>query len=116
MNRSTSKSPFEIVYGHIILYFLDSSSIPYTWRQSANADNLIEHIKVVHQEVSEKLTITATRYKEVVVQHWWEHEFNVGDLVTVYFCTERFLAGSNNKLSQQKFGPYRILKGLEPNT
>lgn len=45
LNRSTAKSPFEIVYGHPIPHILDRSSIPYHGRRSAEADDIIEHAR-----------------------------------------------------------------------
>lgn len=83
--------------------------------KSADADDIIEHIKAVHREISEKLKISVVGYKEAADQRWREHEFNVGDLVIVYFRREMFPTGSYNKLSRRKFGPYPILKRLGSN-
>lgn len=44
---SVCRESFHIRVSHII-HFLDRCSVPYAWRQNADVDDLIDHIKVVH--------------------------------------------------------------------
>ena len=93
-NRTTGKTPFEIVYGFPIPHILIRSSVPYCGHISAEANDIIEHIKCVQQEVLEKLQVANSKYKEDAYQHRKELSFSVGDLIMVYFRCERFPVGS----------------------
>ena len=87
----------------------------YPNRSSAEATELTKQIQQVQQQVLEKLRISNAKYKAVADKHRREVYFQEGDLVMAYFKRQRFPAGTFGKLSQKKFGPFRILQRLGTN-
>lgn len=62
----TGKSPFEIVYGHLIPLLLDFSSIPHHGYASADATDFISDVKDVQRGIFEKLLVSTTKYKATI--------------------------------------------------
>jgi hypothetical protein len=113
-NRSTKKSPFEVIYGRKPHQVMDLLPLSTQVRVSMDAEEFAAHIKDIHDQVRERLKETSKYYKAKADAHRRNKEFEEGDLVMVYLRKERFLGGSYNKLKQKMFGPCRILKKLGP--
>lgn len=114
-NRSTRKTPFEVIYGRKPHQVLDLLPLKDQTRISMDAEEFAAHIKSTHAQVREHLKEVSKRYKLSVDAHRRDKEFQEGDLVMVYLRKERFPASSYNKLKQRKFGPCPVLKKLGPN-
>ena len=56
VNRSTSRSPFQIVYGSIPRTTPELRKIEQGERTSAEVDEFVEHIKHLHEEVHARIT------------------------------------------------------------
>ena len=89
---------------------LDLVPLPELPRVSQAAENMVDHIQAMQEEVRQKLETTNAKYKEVANKKRREKIFNVGDLVLVYLRKERFLVGTYDKLKDKKYGPFHITK------
>ena len=110
VNRSTGKSPFQIVYGNSPrnvskLRKLDKGEI-----SSAEAEDFAKHLKHIHEEVRKHIIKMNTQYKTKVDVKRRYKEFQIGDDVMVHLRKEHFLVGTYNKLKMKKFGPCKIVK------
>ena len=56
INRSTSRSPFQIVYGSNLRTTLELRKIEQGERTSAEVEEFFEHIKCLHEEVQAHIT------------------------------------------------------------
>lgn len=56
-NSINHSTPIEIIFGHIVPFFLDLSLIPSVGKEDADADFLSDYNMIVHQVVFEKLMI-----------------------------------------------------------
>ncbi|KAK8916631.1 hypothetical protein KSP39_PZI023289 [Platanthera zijinensis] len=81
VNRSTNKSPFEIVYGFPIPHYLDRHSLPSFERTSFDATTWIENLKNLHEIIHNKLQVTSEKYKASADDHRRDLSFSEGDLV-----------------------------------
>ena len=115
VSRSTSKSPFAIVYCVPPKHALDLVPLLELIEVSQAAKNMAEHIQAMQEEVRQKLEATNAKYKEVADKKRCEKIFNVGDLVLVYLRKERFPVGTYNKLKDKKYGPFQITKKINDN-
>jgi hypothetical protein len=115
MNRSTGKSPFQIVYGmqpRGVSELWDSEK---TATSSASAEEFAEAMKELHIQVKERLMKSNQEYKHRADQHRRQLQFEVGDLVLAHLRKERFPRGTYNKLKMKKIGPCRVLKKFGEN-
>ncbi|KAK8928925.1 hypothetical protein KSP39_PZI017761 [Platanthera zijinensis] len=114
-NRSTAKSPFEIVYGFPIPHLLDRHSLPTHERISFDAQAHVDYLKDLHKTITNKLRATFEKYKSMADRHRRELSFSEGDWVFAYFRKQRFTPGTYHKLQQRKFGPFQIRKRIGEN-
>jgi hypothetical protein len=115
VNRSTGKSPFEIVYDRQprgVYELRDSEQII---TKSASAEEFTEVMEELHSRVKERLLESNQKYKCRADQHRRQLQFEVGDLVLAHLRKERFPRGTYNKLKMKIIGPYRVLKKLGEN-
>ncbi|KAK8923643.1 hypothetical protein KSP39_PZI019202 [Platanthera zijinensis] len=97
-NRSTAKSPFEIVYGFPIPHLLDRHSLPTHGRISFDAQAHVDYLKDLHKTITNKLRATSEKYKSMADRHRRELSFSEGDWVFAYFRKQRFTPGTYHKL------------------
>ena len=90
ISRSTGKSPFAIVYCMPPKYALDLVPLPKLPGVSQVAEDMVDRIQVVQEEVRRKLEASNAKYKEATNKKRREKIFNVGDLVLVYLWKEGF--------------------------
>jgi hypothetical protein len=115
VNRSTGKSPFEIIYGRQprgVSELRDSEQI---MTKSTSTEEFAEAMKELHSRVKERLLESNQEYKHKADQHRRQLQFEVGDLVLAHLRKERFPRGTYNKLKMKKIGPCRVLKKLGEN-
>jgi hypothetical protein len=115
INRSTGKSPFQIVYGKNPQGVLDLVQLPVGDRVSDDAEAFAEQLHQLQQDVRSKLQDSNARYKVAADVSRRRHVFDTGDLVMVYLRRERFPTGTYHKLKYKKIGPCRILKKINDN-
>ena len=115
VNRSTSKSPFAIVYCMPPKHTLDLVPLLELPRVSQVAENMADRIQAMQEEVRQKLEAINAKNKEAADKKRHEKIFNVGDLVLVYLRKERFHVGTYNKLKDRKYGPFQITKKINNN-
>jgi hypothetical protein len=110
VNRSTGKSPFQIVYGSNPRNASELRKIDKGEISSAEAEDFAEHLKNIHEEVRKHIARMNAQYKAKADERRRHKEFQVGDEVMVHLRKERFPVGTYNKLKMKKFGPCKILK------
>ncbi|KAJ0980669.1 hypothetical protein J5N97_008924 [Dioscorea zingiberensis] len=115
VNRTTEKSPFQIVNGLTPRQPVDLIPLPPDSRPSASADSFAQHISNLHAEIRRKIVLNNASYKFVADTHRRTKDFNKGDYVLVCVHSERFPLHSFKKLHARAIGPYRIIQKLGPN-
>ncbi|KAG6503395.1 hypothetical protein ZIOFF_035708 [Zingiber officinale] len=85
-NRSTGKSPFEIVYGRSPTHYLDLTEVP---TSSKKVEDFASTIERIQEEVKKKLLESYQSYKRAADVHRRIQVFKEGDLVWVYLKKER---------------------------
>jgi hypothetical protein len=105
VNRSTGKSPFQVVYGmqpRGVSELRDSEQIA---TSGASAEEFAEAMKELHGKVKQRLKDSNQEYKCRADQHRRQLQFGVGDLVLAHLRRERFPRGTYNKLKMKKIRP-----------
>jgi hypothetical protein len=115
VNRSTGKSPFQIVYGRQPRGVSELRDSEQTDTSSASAGEFAEAMKELHSRVKERLLKSNQEYKRRADQHRRQLQFEVGDLVLAHLRKERFPRGTYNKLKMKKIGPCKVLKKMGEN-
>jgi hypothetical protein len=115
VNRSTGRSPFEVVTGTTPRTPVDLLSLPLPIRASASAEDFMTHLHSIHAEVRRQIALHNDSYKLRVDSHKRHVEFQPGDLVLIHLRPERFPKGSVHKLHPRRAGPFKIVKRLGPN-
>jgi hypothetical protein len=115
MNRSTGKSPFEIVYGRNLRGVSELMDLDQIITKSASAEEFTELMEELHSRVKERLLESNQEYKRRVDQHRRQLQFKVGDLVLAHLRKESFPRGTYNKLKMKKIGPCKVLRKLGEN-
>ena len=115
VNRSTGKSPFQVVYRHNPQGVLDLVQLPLGDRVSDDGEAFAEQLHQLQENVRCKLQDNNERYKASTDATRRYQVFNAGDLVMVYLRKERFPTGTYHKLKYKKIGPCKILKKINDN-
>ncbi|KAJ4719092.1 RNA-directed DNA polymerase [Melia azedarach] len=114
MNRSTGKTPFEVVYLQPPRHALDLVTLPALPGVSKAAENMAEKIQKIHEEVCASLESANEKYKQDADQHRRQKVFHEGDLVMAYLRKNRF-PGIRSKLQNRKYGPFRVARKINEN-
>ena len=115
VNRTTGRTPFEILLGVQPKRPIDLMSLPPQARVSIEADEFLRHITEVHANVRRRIALNNEVYKASADRHRRYVEFKPGDMVMIRVNPERFQTGVNTKLHPRKMGPYKVLKRIGPN-
>lgn len=83
-NRSTGRCPFEIVCTRTPRLTFDLANLPSFLDISDEAENMVERIQSLHQEVHDHLKKTTLLYKEAKDKSRREVHFEDGDLVMIH--------------------------------
>lgn len=107
VNRSTGRTPSQIVYGVHPRGVLELRSIADMEKPSALANDFVTAMKDIHEQGKYKLQHTTKKYKEYADRKRRELHFQIGDLVMVHLKKERMPRGSHTKLMMKKMDPTR---------
>ncbi|GJS14623.1 RNA-directed DNA polymerase [Tanacetum coccineum] len=115
VNRTTGKSPFEVVYGRNPITPLDLVLVPEVGQFSEEGADQSEQIKELHRSVQEQIIWHNKQYKEHADKRQKHVLYREGDLVWIHLRKERFLAWRFGKLKPRGDGPFRVLKKINDN-
>ncbi|GJV87786.1 RNA-directed DNA polymerase [Tanacetum coccineum] len=115
VNRTTGKSPFEVVYGRNPITPLDLVPVLEAGQFSEEGVDQSEKIKELHRSVREQIIRHNEQYKEHADKHRKQVLYREGDLVWIHLRKERFPAGHFGKLKPRGDGPFRVLKKINDN-
>ncbi|CAL2273298.1 unnamed protein product [Prunus armeniaca] len=110
IHSAIGKSPFSIVYTVVPDHVVDLVKLPIRQKSSVAAENLVEEVMVVRDEVKHKLEQTNAKYKVAANKHRRVKVFQEGNSVMVFLRKERFHVGTYSKLKPKKYGPFKVLK------
>ncbi|GJU78674.1 RNA-directed DNA polymerase [Tanacetum coccineum] len=91
VNRTTGKSPFEVVYGRNPITPLDLVLVREVGQFSEEGADQSEHIKELHRSVEEQIIRHNKQYKEHADKRHKHVLYREGDLVWIHLRKERFL-------------------------
>lgn len=114
-NRTTQRTPFEVVYGLSPNSITDLAPIPCSKNTSVEADEFARHIRNTHEQVKTQIEANNAKYKAVADIHRRKVVFQEGDFVWAVLTKDRMPARVNVKLHDRKVGPCRILKKINDN-
>jgi hypothetical protein len=115
LNRSTGKTPFQIVYCQPPHHALDLAPLPKIPRMSIAVKHMADRIKTIQEEVRANLEEANVQYKTSADRKRRAKVYQVGDLVMVYLRKGRLPAGTYNKLNNKKHNPFQILQKINDN-
>ena len=115
VNRSTGKSPFQIVNGYPPCTPIDFVPLPLHMCVSEPAENFAKHIHDLHAEIRRKISLSNEEYKLAADVHRRSKEFNVGDYVMVRIHPKRIPKAFSNKIYARAMGPYSIISKMGSN-
>ena len=115
VNRSSGFSPFQVVYSLVPRSPLDLIPLPNRTRIHGKAEDFVQGLREVHQQVQQNLSQAAAKYKLDADKKRRHLEFDVGDFVWAVLTKDRFAVGDYNKLAAKKIGPLEIIEKINPN-
>jgi hypothetical protein len=116
VNRSTGKSPFQILYGTQPREVSELKELEQAKTSSASAKQFTEAMQELQTEVKQRLQKSNQEYKCRADQRKRQLQFEVGDMVLAHLRKEMFPRGTYNKLKMKKIGPCRVLRKFGENT
>lgn len=114
LNRSTGKTPFQVVYCQPPKHALDLVPLPKLLGMNISAKHMADRVLAIQEEVRKNLKATNAKHK-VATDKKRRLKFQVGDLVMVYLRKGRLPGGTSHKLSDKKHGTYQILQKINDN-
>ncbi|GJV97985.1 RNA-directed DNA polymerase [Tanacetum coccineum] len=115
VNRTTSKSPFEVVYGQNSIPPLDLVPVIEVGRFSEEGADQSEQIKELHRSVQEQIIRHNEQYKQNADKRRKQVLYREGDLVWIHLRKENFPVGRFGKLKPRGDGPFPVLKKINDN-
>ena len=115
INRSTGKSPFQIVNGYSPRRPIDFVPLPPHIRVYEPAENFVKHIHDLHAEIRGNISLSNKEYKLVADVQRRSKEFNVGEYAMVRIRPKRIPKTFSKKFYARSTGPYSIIHKLGSN-
>jgi hypothetical protein len=112
-NRSTGKSPFQILYGMQPRGVSELRDLEQSDTKSVGVEDFAVEMQKHHSQIRGQLQSYSQEYKHRVDQHHRELQFEVGDQVLAHLRKERFPRGTYKKLKMKKIGPCKILRKFD---
>ena len=114
-NRSTGKSPFQIVNGYSPRTLINLVPLPPQMRMSDPAENFAKHIHDLHAKIRRKISLSNEEYKLAFDVHRRSKEFNVDEYVMFRIYPKRIPKVFSKKLYARAMYPYSIIHKLGSN-
>ncbi|GJS05495.1 RNA-directed DNA polymerase [Tanacetum coccineum] len=116
VNRTTCKSPFEVLYGRNLITPLDLVPVPELGQFSEEGADQSEQIKELHRSVQEQIIRHNKHYKEHADKRCKQVLYRESDLVWIHLRKEHFPAGRFGKLKPRgdDLSPYKGDSDDEP--
>ncbi|GJZ02551.1 RNA-directed DNA polymerase [Tanacetum coccineum] len=114
-NRTTGKTPFEVVSGVNPITPLDLTPLPTTTHFSSSGEAQAQQVQQMHAQIRARIEKQNQKYKKRVDSHRKRVVFKEGDLVWIRLGKERFPVGRFGKLQPRADGPFRVLKRINDN-
>jgi hypothetical protein len=115
VNRSTRKTPFQVVYGMNPRGVSELRDIDKSEFRSVGAEDFAAEMQKLHNHIKEKLRRRTSEYKHIVDQHKSKLQFEVEDQFLEHLRKEMFPRGTYNKRKMKKIGPCKILRKFVEN-
>ncbi|KAI9191530.1 hypothetical protein LWI28_009631 [Acer negundo] len=115
INRSSGFILFQVVYFLVPRRPLDLLPLPNKTRIHGKAEDFVQGLRGVHQQVQENLSQSSEKYKLAADKKRRHLEFKVVDFVWAVLTKDRFGVGDYNKLAAKKIGPVEIVEKINPN-
>ena len=112
VNRSTGKSPLQIVNGYSTRTPIDLVFLPPHIRVSKPAENFAKHIHDLHTKIRRKISLSNEEYKPATDVHCRSKEFNVGEYVMGHIRLERIPKTFLKIFYARAMNPYSIIHKL----
>ncbi|KAK1653346.1 hypothetical protein QYE76_071151 [Lolium multiflorum] len=114
-HKTTSRSPFMIVYGFEPSTALDILPLPLHERTNMDFDKRTAAMKKLHEETRATIQEHVIRQANRLNAKKKERIFQEGDLIWIHLRKERFPHERNSKLKPRGDGPFKVLKRINNN-
>jgi hypothetical protein len=104
VNRSTGKSPFQIMYGMNPRGVSELTDLEQNEFRSTGAEDFAAEMHELHNQIKEQLKRSNNEYKCRDDQHRRKLQFEVGDQVLEHLRKDKYPRGTYNKLKLKKIG------------
>jgi hypothetical protein len=108
-NRTTGKSPFEIVYGMHPRGVCELRCLGNMDQISGQAEDFVQTMKEIQEQVKKTIQDNTLKLKAKVDEKKKDVQFVVGDYVMVHLNKARLQKGIPTKLQMKRVGPCKIL-------
>jgi hypothetical protein len=112
---TTSKSPFEVVYGFNPLSPLDILPLPLQERINMDANARVNYLKKMHEDTRHTIERQVQRLATKLNINKQPMVFNIGDLVWLHLRKDRFPNERKSKLLPRADGPFKVLERYNNN-
>lgn len=110
MNRTSGRSPFEVVYGRHPRGLCELRDLGALEMKSGQAEDFTQTIKEVQEQVKKAILESTQKLKVKIDEKRREVQFKVGDYVMVHLSKARIQSGKPTKLQMKRVGPCEILE------
>ena len=115
-SQTTSRNPFEVVYGKNPTSLLDLTPLVVEKNFSGDAEERAKQIKKLYQQVRDKiLEKKMQKYKKQANKHRKPIAFKEGDKVWIHLRKERFPNRKFPKLQPRAHSPFKVLQRIVEN-
>ena len=106
VHGAKQKSPFAVVYMKPPKHALDLVRLPRAPTLSTTVEHMAEKVQAMQGETKKRLEEANAKHKATADKHRRHKVFQVGAMVMVFLCKERYPNGTYNKLKPKKYGPF----------